>query len=495
MATPSLPCANCSPDGTSCQNAGKSSCANCRLVTYCGSECQKAHWPLHKLDCKSPLNSTGWKPDWVVKHRAPAFVGPVDGSHTRFGGQTSGDMRNVVKTIAQLPPGHDKPIEITLNDRDLYIVARNAIMLLIALTADDQDAAAECIIHVWYSSFIRKSDLDILEQRAAESLLGKTWTFGKRSLRLVLRKFAWDKVLRFLNTPVGLTMERANKIRKDVTLAKSRIDYRDRHFLLISPSTRLAKQRFREDGLLLPFGAGRSEFTVPNPTLFQDTDAWQMHDSADPVEGWSAKDVDMTPNGPATSDVYGKFFNHAHSTLKDFLGRISDHDISFKLLQVDAADLPAHVQKGSLDLIEVSNISDEGYLGIHRTVGLMVPLLSSPVCNPHATLITLFMNLIEENMTQWDRVHDATSTSATTQRLLKYLPFTRPPIDELVDEFGIRGFTHYLQAEMKEQQTIVERWPFKLKLRPGQDGAQQEFDRMLGGSVWGKQFYLEWKRV
>ncbi|KAF5962848.1 hypothetical protein FBULB1_13786 [Fusarium bulbicola] len=475
MATPSLPCANCSPDGTSCQNAGKPSCANCLLVTYCGSECQKAHWPLHKLDCKSPLNSTGWKPDWVVKHRAPAFVGPVDGSHTRFGGSkylwgnipaldvlkiganegksyreklcllfaASGDMRNVVKTIARLPPGHDKAIEITVNDRDLDIVSRNAIMLLIALTADDQDAAAYIC--------------DKTKKKPAESLLGKTWTFGKRSLRLVLRKFAWDKVLRFLDTPAGLTMERANKIRKDVTLAKSRIDYRDRHFLLISPSTRLAKQRFREDGLLLPFGAGRSELTVPNPTLFQDTDAWQMHDSADPVEGWSAKDVDMTPNGPATSDVYGKFFNHVHSTLKDFLGRISDLDISFKLLQVDAADLPAHVQKGSLNRIEVSNISDEGYLGIHRTVGLMVPLLRSPVCNPHATLITLFMNLIEENMTQWDRVHDATSTSATTQRLLKYLPFTRPPIfktydrvfERLVDEFGIRRFPHYLLSSVR----------------------------------------------
>ncbi|RYC81425.1 hypothetical protein BFJ63_vAg15681 [Fusarium oxysporum f. sp. narcissi] len=43
MATPSLPCASCSSDGTSCQNIGKSSCANCRLIVYCGSECQKAH--------------------------------------------------------------------------------------------------------------------------------------------------------------------------------------------------------------------------------------------------------------------------------------------------------------------------------------------------------------------------------------------------------------------------------------------------------------------
>lgn len=32
MAAPSLPCANCRPDGTDCQNIGKSTCANYRLV-------------------------------------------------------------------------------------------------------------------------------------------------------------------------------------------------------------------------------------------------------------------------------------------------------------------------------------------------------------------------------------------------------------------------------------------------------------------------------
>lgn len=45
---------------------------------------------------------------------------------------------------------------------------------------------------------------------------------------------------------------------------------------------------------------------------------------------------------------------------------------------------------------QVSNIADRGYLGVHRTIYLMIPLLQAPSLNPHATLITLFMNVVEE---------------------------------------------------------------------------------------------------
>jgi hypothetical protein len=145
---------------------------------------------------------------------------------------------------------------------------------------DDVDQAVDCIIHIWYSALIRKSDLDILQQqirpliesvcektkdKTPSSLLAKVWTFGQRSLRLVLEKASWDRLLSFMDVPAGLTVERAQQIRTSVTLAEPRKDYRDRHLLLQSSSRRIAKKRFWEEGLLLPFGAPRSDFQVPNP--------------------------------------------------------------------------------------------------------------------------------------------------------------------------------------------------------------------------------------
>lgn len=192
----------------------------------------------------------------------------------------SGDLRNVAKTIAQLPSSYNQAVDVTMNDRDIDIVARNAIMLLIALVVDNIGEAVDCIIHIWYSALIRKSHLDILQQqirpliesvceriksKEPSSLLGKTWIFGQRSLRLVLEKSLWDKLLSYMNIPEGLTAERANHIRITVTLAESRKDYRDRHLLFQSPSRRIAKNRFREDGLLLPFGSRRHDFREPNP--------------------------------------------------------------------------------------------------------------------------------------------------------------------------------------------------------------------------------------
>ncbi|KAG8357862.1 hypothetical protein FVEN_g4537 [Fusarium venenatum] len=151
-------------------------------------------------------------------------------------------MRNVVKTIAELPSTYDRDLDIVMNDRDLDVVARNAILLLLALTAEGKDETIDCMIHVWYSAFICKSDLDILHHRVrplvevvcdnikgkpAKTILGKTWAFGQRSLRLVLAKSSWEDILSFMKVPDGLTTEKANTIRTDVILAESRVDYRD----------------------------------------------------------------------------------------------------------------------------------------------------------------------------------------------------------------------------------------------------------------------------
>lgn len=145
---------------------------------------------------------------------------------------------------------------------------------------DDPDQAVDCIVHIWYSCLIRKSHLEIVQSRvrvlvqdvcdkictkSPDSLQAKTWRFGKHSLRLVLPQHTWMQLLTYMDVPPGLDSQKATKIRQVVTLAESRVDYRDRHLLFFSPAHRIAKTRYWEDGLLLPFGARRDEFDVPNP--------------------------------------------------------------------------------------------------------------------------------------------------------------------------------------------------------------------------------------
>lgn len=54
-------------------------------------------------------------------------------------------------------------------------------------------------------------------------------------------------------------------------------------------------------------------------------------------------------------------------------------------------------------------------------------MLQEPAVNPHATLITLFMNAVDENMTGQDRMETAMS-SHSSKVLVEYLPPTKLPI-------------------------------------------------------------------
>jgi hypothetical protein len=201
----------------------------------------------------------------------------------------SGDLRNVVKTIADLPATVTQLVHATINDREIAVVARNAIWLLFALstpsepTADDNGPldTAEMLIHLWYSAFMPKEVLSAV-QKAVKPLiaevcakikdkhptthLGKTWQFASgRSLRLVLKRDHWFTLEKMLDVPQGFTFDKASKIRHGVTLAPERSDYRDRwDFKEPTASMRIARRQFREDGLLLPFGHPRDLYKAPN---------------------------------------------------------------------------------------------------------------------------------------------------------------------------------------------------------------------------------------
>jgi hypothetical protein len=59
--------------------------------------------------------------------------------------------------------------------------------------------------------------------------------------------------------------------------------------------------------------------------------------------------------------------------------------------------------------------------------------------------------------------------------------------------FDFRQVAKNAGAIIKDKNTIVEEWPFRLKLQPGQPGAQEKLDRLMGGGISGTERYVEWK--
>jgi hypothetical protein len=72
----------------------------------------------------------------------------------------SGDIRNLVQTITELPETYTGTCTCVLNDRDPNFVIRNAILLL-TLVLFPTDYAAEMMLHLWYSARLPSKSLDL----------------------------------------------------------------------------------------------------------------------------------------------------------------------------------------------------------------------------------------------------------------------------------------------------------------------------------------------
>lgn len=83
----------------------------------------------------------------------------------------------------------------------------------------------------------------------------------------------------------------------------------------------------------------------------------------------------------------------------------------------------------------MSNIADAGWLGLRKTLAMAIPLLQAPRDNPHATLLTLFLNAVEEATTDKDRMNSMRHDSVSTRRLLHYLPLSGVPESEYDPHF------------------------------------------------------------
>ncbi|KAI9651810.1 MAG: hypothetical protein M1829_002440 [Trizodia sp. TS-e1964] len=443
----------------------------------------------------------------------------------------SGDIRNVVKTLSGLPKSFNRKCRVVVNDKDLDIVARNAILLLTVLHYEP-DEATNMMLHIWYSALIpqrifislQNQILPLIQDVCAKickkppmSLQSKTWTYGSRSLKLVLQKAIWDCLPSYLEIPNGLSAIKVQKVMVSTTLAPERIDYLERAFYKRPPHWRICNAKFRKDGILLPLGSSRKDFNTPNPTFFQTNDMWPMFDSADPLDGWPL--IEVFQKAPfAKNDIYGSLFRYLQDVFFTFCSQIKTHQICFQLFHVNAQNLPDLIKQDSVatnifDRIEVSNIGDRGYLGPQATLAIFGPLLKPKSQNPHATLIVLFLNAVHETS---NLLNQLSPTRLELERAVNYIQVSLailqtnntsdPDLIKLTEaclffrEYDrlFERFYHECRFEeiskdaglkVKPKYTIVAPWPMRLK----KSASLEEFIILLGSGHTGSERYVEWE--
>ncbi|KAL8811818.1 MAG: hypothetical protein Q9200_001490 [Gallowayella weberi] len=300
---------------------------------------------------------------------------------------------------------------------NIRVAARNIVMLLISAQLQPLEAA-EVILHVWYSArldhgMLAAIDIHVtkliaevafkIRSKSDNVVHSKTWTFGSTEVTVRLYKQQWTTLLQILGAKHDTT--KTEEERRKVVLAPHRVDYRDRELLNLSGSGRLCSLKFREAGVLAPFGATMEHFKFSNPLLFDERDStWLQSDSANPLDGWSMQSILSTPNQQRTAknDLNALLYFHVRSTIERFCDRLQDSVSTTRVICycVDATFLPKLLPnetcRAGFDRIEVSNIADEAYLGLRKTLATFAPLLKKKSKNPHAALLTLFSQRLRD---------------------------------------------------------------------------------------------------
>lgn len=425
-----------------CPRDGTLSCSGCFLVRYCSKECQLEHWGLHKKDCKNPLKSASWSPAWVQQMRFPSFIGGdvpqpgmepyllsqigmgvilwgniaaidvINAKHNEGVGSirnkdlsiafvASGDLRNVVKTVNELPEDYSGTIKVVLNDLNTIVVCRNIMILAILGTIPDIEEAAEHALHLWYSVFQPISYQTrilprILESQTLQNLTGKRAQLThSTSMHTTFSTNTIAYLMDILRAP-ALDPDVASNALNDIMNAPQRGDYRDRYYASIKPSHRVAFERWRSSGLILPFGAANAHLAIPNRWLFTKDGRLFLSDDANPFEGWDFDEIfdSGKAHGTTEADLIGSLFFHIMDQLVEFSKRLRRFKIQIYSFDLDATKLPRTLKSNtsfpqSFDRIEVSNIMDKNYVSMSVLSG-WGPFLNQ--ANPHATIIGLFMN-------------------------------------------------------------------------------------------------------
>ncbi|KAI0976628.1 hypothetical protein F4678DRAFT_468818 [Xylaria arbuscula] len=565
-----------------CKNLGNLVCAGCRLVTYCSSDCQKMNWSVHETTCLEKMTTATfeaehrlpiWAPrtlytDLLKKHRRVKpqdlpQIGPPNRREFVQGNPGSGqielfgsypaidvlrleanegvewkdpinvlfvqptDLRDVIKTIVDLPDNVSAPITVTITDAVTAKTARHLILLLMALSSEDPDVTAECALPFWYGPFIPKWCLPAIRELldpvidesdpenqetdgGSEGLITKQWSFGPASLE-------------------AKQGECAN------------LDHYERTVMDFPLAWQAAKRRYMPSTQVTPFENHHSAASWPldyNPSLFYG-DFWPLKRDADPLRGWDLAMINKNDGtGAADNDIYGKMFYYVRDLFKRFILKLRTINVTFRVFPYSGFDL-AEETKLEFDRIDTATLADEDLVGVRTVVNTLSPLLKPPSTNPHATMITLHPAVFDKiqdafpcrecDPNRAKRVGKAVDLTTKERSLLDaYLPLQDPdPINWLFtatgwkrrdarwlfrdpsaawelykDIYDFEDVADSAKVAMRATHKVVDEWILRLKHADSLDEhghptpeARWDFEAVVATRQTAGYRYVEWRKL
>ncbi|KAM5372074.1 hypothetical protein ACJZ2D_007724 [Fusarium nematophilum] len=557
-------------DGSYCQLLSTIACPKCFLIAYCSEDCRRAHWNDHSPDCvvrqralDFQLPEQGEEAAWkdaefwakyaaidvlyLEKNEGKDFDGIID---ILLAGGSS--LRHLLKTIGDLPDEANPHLRFALNEKSMRATAGLVLsLILLTETSCEPEVNAEAVVHLWYSAKLPANIMDHIQKVAVQSILACATdvarlaakgsvpkhdsfpiaiTRGNLVLTIELSVAQWETLVRWVQVSENITEEDAQVIR---VLDRKYCEPLETILRRMTPARAAGLLKWRTDGILLPYGVPRDEFTVLNPLFFKDDHAYPPGATAEPLTEWP---IDLFDHdcGPAQNDTYGKMFYYVRSLCIKFQSRIQPLRMNCIIMNKAIKDIPMYFNRMGMNR-QAGDLFDTLPL---LTVAILGHLLQHQDENPNATLLTATrksvdhqLNSVQKDLakekallwqnsgTKLDELApplepgESEDSPKAVRRMIGLLmwrswdKFSEHYLNEthhfkiLSDiaesEQTVKGITAvgFAGLEFKQKNTVTRRWPYCLVHSPKDAPSLKDFNRWLGWGDNKPERWLEWKKV
>ncbi|KAH6603548.1 hypothetical protein Trco_008323 [Trichoderma cornu-damae] len=584
-----LDCAAPGPAGGQCVNTSKLQCEECRLVAYCSEECREAHSETHKAQCPpvgAPASKSKAPDDGIPDH--PSFDNGIFWANyaatdilnleENEGAEYSGPLRvlllgtfglrHLIFSVNAMPQTASPSLEATISEMDRPHLIRTFISLLLLVSCEnDPFFIAEIIVHVLYSykwpSFVR-SYIDkhlggyfaelrqfVLYhysqvQDVGENGYGLIW--GRPEylrLEVHLDRQQWLEVLRYIERPVAHPDTRSLRAADEMRYGEPL----DRAFARMSPSRAATLMKWRECGILIPYGDSTVYFQELNPIFFPEDRPSPDGITNEPLSEWPMNGILDYAEYVAKDDVYGKMVAYVRDMIAGFQLRLRRKGMTIKLMASGTTDMPGYIRKyfdpePYFDRIEVGHLFD-----IDPPLCLLscALLLRHEDENPFATMLTVTRESVvqsespavekliaAEKHNLYHRAFEPLDTmmppaqnagekysAASVPRHLALLLYRNWDLfsDRYLNDAVIFGFAAHQDAppcgdeeewqrpqrsfvqtgclglQLRPKNKVTTRWPNRLVYGKGADPTKEQVMRWMSWSSTKPERWLEWKKV